>query len=94
MQSLTKKALSVDRGRPHLQFTVSNEELELFEAMLLGEVTYHQVHVALGRSYGYTSSWIKRCTMYLFQMGVLVFEKKGKVSRYEAPSYITKGKAS
>lgn len=92
--TLIKTALGIEPGRQHLQYVIGNEELELFEALMHGQVTYHQAHVALGRSYGYTSSWIKRCTMYLFQMGVLVFEKKGKISRYEAPSYITKGKTS
>lgn len=54
------------RTRPTSYTAVSLEEIELYLAYLEGNITFGQVRVALGRSYGYAANWCRRVTDWLF----------------------------
>lgn len=90
MESLLRKAQKFDQGRPVI-YEISAEELELFLAFLQGDITYRQVYLALGRSYGYASNWVKRCTAYMYQRQMITINYNNQIHRWKPKTYAVPG---
>lgn len=55
---------------------MTNEEIDLYLAYMEGRVAQGQVIKALGRSYGYGVNWLRRCTEYLYHLGLVTISIK------------------
>ena len=84
--SLLKRALQMEPGKV-VEYEITEEEIELYLAFIQSEVTFRQVYLVLGRSYGFASNWVKRCTMYLFQRGMMQVNWNNQTMRWKPKTY-------
>jgi hypothetical protein len=85
--NLLTQAKSFDPGK-YTPRQVTEDEIELFLALLAEEVTSKQCVLALGRSTGYFYNWVRRCTRFLYEQRQLNIQRVGKpVLAWKARTY-------
>lgn len=78
----------MERGVRRTYVDLTNEEVELYLAYLDGTVTFRQVRLALGRSYGYAVNWCRRAADFLFQNKMLTINSEDfGIVKYKPRTY-------
>jgi hypothetical protein len=85
--NLIATAKSFDAGRKAFR-QVTEDEMELFIALLKEGVTPKPCQLALGRTFTYFYNWVRRCTMQLYDQKALNIQRINRpIISWKAKTY-------